>query len=48
MAQEQTSAADLFRWAQALRRENPQLSYKEIKERLVREFKGKPFPRYTT
>ena len=44
MAKEQTSAADLFRWAQALRRENPQLSYKEIKERLVREFKGNPFP----
>lgn len=44
MAEEQVSTADLFRWAQALRRENPQLSYKEIKERLVREFQGKPFP----
>jgi hypothetical protein len=44
MAEEQASAADLFRWAQALRRENPQLSYKEIKERLVREFQGKRFP----
>ena len=44
MAQEQLSAADLFRWAQALRRENSQLSYKDIKDRLVREFQGKPFP----
>ena len=44
MAQEQVSAADLFRWAQARRRESPALSYKEIKARLVREFQGKPFP----
>ena len=44
MAQEQISAADLFRWAQALRREEPQLSYKQTKERLVREFQGKSFP----
>lgn len=44
MAQEQVSAADLFRWAQALRRENSQLPYKEIKKQLVREFEGKPFP----
>jgi hypothetical protein len=44
MAQEQVSAADLFRWAQARRRENPELSYKEIKKRLVQEFQGKPFP----
>jgi hypothetical protein len=44
MAQEQVSSADLFRWAQALKRENPQLSYKEIKQRLVAQFQGKPFP----
>jgi len=44
MVQEQVSTADLFRWAQALRRENSQLSYKEIKERLTREFKGHAFP----
>jgi hypothetical protein len=44
MAQEQVSAADLFRWAQALRRENPQLSYKETKRRLVEEFQGTPVP----
>jgi hypothetical protein len=44
MSQEQVSAADLFRWAQARRRESPALSYKEIKARLVQEFQGKPFP----
>jgi hypothetical protein len=45
MAQEQISAADLFRTAQALRHsENPPLPYKQIKERLVKEFQGKPFP----
>lgn len=44
MAQEQASVADIFRRAQALRRENPQLSYKQIKELLVKEFKGNAFP----
>jgi len=44
LAQEQVSVADLFRWAQALSRENLRLSYKDIKERLVQEFQGKPFP----
>lgn len=44
MAQAQTSAADLFRRAQAIRDERPQASYKEIKELLVKEFDGKPFP----
>ncbi len=44
MAQEQASVADLFRWAQALSRENLRLSYKDIKERLLREFQGNPFP----
>jgi hypothetical protein len=44
MAQEQISAADLFRRAQALRRDKPQASYKEIKELLVKEFAGQPFP----
>src|SRR5882672_427495 len=44
MAQEQTSASDLFRRAQALRRERPQASYKEIKAQLLTEFVGKPFP----
>ena len=47
MAQEQISAADLFRWAQEIRRENPQLSYKEIKGQLVSEFRGNLFRRCT-
>ena len=44
MAQDQPSVADLFRRAQAIRRERPQASYKEVKEQLVKEFAGKPFP----
>lgn len=44
MAQEQVSAADLFRWAQALRSAEPQLPYQQIKERLIREFQGRAFP----
>ena len=44
MSEQETSAADLFRRAQALRAERPQASYKEIKDLLVREFKGKSFP----
>ncbi len=44
MANEQTSVSDLFRRAQAIRRERPQASYKEIKELLVKEFSGQPFP----
>jgi hypothetical protein len=48
MAQQETSASDLFRRAQALRRERPQASYKEIRELLVKEFAGKPFPSLLT
>jgi hypothetical protein len=44
MAQEAPSTADLFRRAQALRRERPQASYNDIKDQLVKEFTGKPFP----
>ncbi|MFN2492774.1 MAG: hypothetical protein ABR501_07825 [Pyrinomonadaceae bacterium] len=44
MVQEQHSVADLFRRAQAIRSERPQASYKEIKELLVKEFDGRPFP----
>jgi len=44
MAHEVISAADLFRRAQELRRESPQLSYKEIRDLLVKEFSGKSFP----
>lgn len=45
MAQEQPTVADIFRRAQALRGENPKGSYKDLKAALVKEFKGKPFPR---
>ncbi|MDQ6651703.1 MAG: hypothetical protein M3Y84_03055 [Acidobacteriota bacterium] len=44
MAQAQTSVADLFRRAQAIRRDSPQASYKDVKGLLVKEFDGKPFP----
>ena len=44
MAQEPLSVSDLFRRAQAIRRENPQLSYKQLKEQLIRELKGTSFP----
>ena len=44
MANQQPSVADIFRRAQAIRSEKPQASLKEIKELLVREFSGSPFP----
>lgn len=44
MATDQPSVADLFRRAQAIRRESPQASYKDVKGQLVKEFAGKPFP----
>jgi hypothetical protein len=44
MAEKQPTVADIFRRAQALRGEQPQASYKEIKAQLAREYSGKPFP----
>jgi hypothetical protein len=44
MAEEQRSVADLFRRAQAIRRDRPQASYKEMRELLVKDFDGQPFP----
>ena len=44
MAREQTTVADIFRRAQAIRKENPQASYKEVAAQMVREFSGGPFP----
>ena len=44
MAKEQQSVADIFRRAQALRRENPQMSLKDLRNRLVREYEGAPMP----
>jgi hypothetical protein len=48
MAQQELSVSDIFRRAQAIRREKPQASYKELKEMLVKEFTGKPFPSLKT
>ena len=44
MSQQPASVADLFRRAQEIQRGNQQVSYKEIKEQLVREYKGQAFP----
>lgn len=44
MANEQSSVADIFRRSQAIRRERPQASYKEVKDLLVKELAGSPFP----
>jgi hypothetical protein len=48
MAQPAASVSDLFRRAQALKRERPEATYKEIKDLLVREFSGNAFPSLTT
>jgi len=48
MAHEEISVADIFRRAQELRRERPQASYKDLKDLLVKEFSGKPFPSLQT
>jgi hypothetical protein len=48
MAQQEPSTSDLFRRAQELKLEHPQASYKEIKDQLVKEFTGKPFPSLST
>ncbi|HLE63588.1 MAG TPA: hypothetical protein VI750_10625 [Pyrinomonadaceae bacterium] len=44
MAQEQPTVADIFRRAQEIRKENPQATYKQIRELLARAYAGKPFP----
>lgn len=44
MANEQITVADIFRRAQAIRKERPQASYKEIKDLLIRGFAGHDFP----
>jgi hypothetical protein len=41
---QQTSVADLFRRAQALRQEHSEWSYKEVGEQMVKEFSGSPMP----
>ena len=44
MSNNQTSVADLFRRAQAIRQANPNSSFKQVKEQLVSEFNRKAFP----
>ena len=44
MSQQPASVADLFRRAQEIQRGNSSATYKEIKNQLVSEFKGEPFP----
>jgi hypothetical protein len=44
MDNEQPSVADIFRSAQQLRKEDPQATYKQIREQLVKAYAGKPFP----
>ena len=44
MTNDQTTVADIFRRAQAIRRESPQTSYKQLQKQLASEFAGKPFP----
>ena len=44
MATEQPSVADLFRRAQAIRREQSQASYQQVRDQLVKEFTGAAFP----
>lgn len=48
MATEQSTVANIFRRAQALRGENPSMSNKDLQARLVREFKGGAFPSMAT
>ena len=42
--QQTASVADIFRRAQAIRRERPEMSLKDLKAQLVREYKGQEFP----
>jgi hypothetical protein len=44
--QQQPSVADIFRRAQALRKENSDWSYKQVGEQLVKDFSGAPFPSF--
>lgn len=44
MAQQQSTVADIFRRAQALRQEHSDWSYKQVKEQLVKDFSGAAFP----
>jgi hypothetical protein len=44
MDRQQPTVSEIFLRAQALRQETPNLSYKQIKDALVKEFSGGPLP----
>ena len=44
MAQQQPTVADIFRRAQSLRQEHSDWSYTQVKDQLVKDFSGGPFP----
>jgi len=44
MAQQQPTVADIFRRAQSLRQEHSNWSYTQVKDQLVKDFSGGPFP----
>ena len=44
MVQQQPTVADIYRRAQSLRQEHSDWSLKQLKEQLVKEFSGGPFP----
>jgi hypothetical protein len=44
MVAEQPTVANIFRRAQAIRLENAQASYQELKDQLLKELQGRPFP----
>jgi len=44
MSQQQSTVADIFRRAQGLRHEHFDWSLKQLKDALVKEFSGAPFP----
>ena len=48
MDQQQRTVSDMFRRAQAARKEHPEWSYKQVNDLLVREFSGGPFPSLAT
>ena len=48
MVQQQSSVADIFRRAQAIRSEHPDWNYKQAGEALLSELKGSEFPSLNT
>jgi hypothetical protein len=48
MDQQPRTVSDMFRRAQAARKEHPEWSYKQVHDLLVREFSGGAFPSLDT